>query len=479
MSREARIHYARLVAAYLLSRVLLYAIGLRFVSGYDWQHFHSLALLKTRLLESLFYTHTFTPVINLVAGVTLKLSETHAVFLQQCLFVACGAAFVCSLHYLLEGFGVPRRWAVFTSLFFSLTPAYLLFENLLHYEFLSAALLTVTCALFLRALEQPSFWRWFSCFLCGALLVYTRTTFHVAWLLCAVLFAVAFRPREYKRIASAACVPLLLAVALYAKNLVLFGFFGVSTFLPFNLAHVTIEQLSESERAEWVVQHKIHPASLVGMYAGPQAYAPWVALEQKRGVPVLDELERAPGLPNYNHWSFTQIYPLRLAADRYYIAQRPWAYLKTFKKSLLRLLAPTTQWNHSKNADPHGVNRRVLDRWENIYNAVVHTVPPRTGLYAFVIALMLYMTVSASVACLRRTVRVRAWQQASLFMSFSCFWVALLSCLVTNTELARYRLIIEALLWVLCAGAMVQIRARLRRPSEIEITRATQTSRAA
>jgi hypothetical protein len=283
--------------------------------------------------------------------------------------------------------------------------------------------------------------------------VYTRTTFHLVWLLCAVGFALLFRPGERRRILAAAGLPVFLAFALYAKNLLVFGFFGTTSFLPFNMAHATTQQLSERERAAWVQEHKLHPAAVVSIWAGPEAYGAWVNLNEKRGVPVLDELKRATG-PNYNHWAYLSVAKLRMAACMQYIAEHPGRYLGTVGKSLLKFFGPTSHWHpHDKDNGPHVQNRLAYGTWEEVYNTLMHGFPRPIGAYCLILPLIAFTCRGALVNVVSQRGRAGSWAQLTLFMAFTCVWVTLLGCLVTTTELPRYRLAIEALLWVLCFGA--------------------------
>ena len=65
--------YATVAGFYALSRLLLWALGVRFGATSDWQHFADLDLLQHRLWETLFYYHAFTPFMNLLVGGVLGL----------------------------------------------------------------------------------------------------------------------------------------------------------------------------------------------------------------------------------------------------------------------------------------------------------------------------------------------------------------------------------------------------------------------
>ena len=90
---------------------------------------------------------------------------------------------------------------------------------------------------------------------------------------------------------------MLLVAGLYAKNQVQFGFFGASSMVGFNLAYMTTRQMSEAERQTVGGRGARSPHRPRGPLQPTDAYAPWVDLNRKTGVPVLDRLYRTTGNP--------------------------------------------------------------------------------------------------------------------------------------------------------------------------------------
>ena len=73
--------------------------------------------------------------------------------IYQGVFLPAGLGFVNCLGYLFDVFGVRRRAIVAVVALFSLTPGFVYFENLFHYEFIAAALLAMAAVVFHRALS--------------------------------------------------------------------------------------------------------------------------------------------------------------------------------------------------------------------------------------------------------------------------------------------------------------------------------------
>jgi hypothetical protein len=442
--------YLVTLALYAVSRLLLHAWGVRFDASYDWQHLHDVKLLQHRLWESLLYTHAFTPFINGLAGVVLKTSVAHSVAIYHAIFLGAGAVLTCSVAYLAAAFRLPRMVALGTAILFACTPPVIYFEKFLHYEFLAATLVTASAVLLHRAMQRPTWVRFFSFLLLCSLLAYVRTTFHLVWVVAAVGFAVFFRPERFRVIVASAVVPLLLIGALYAKNLYLFGFFGTSSMLGFNLAFVTTRQLSEQELVRAIERGEVHPASWVSVYAPPQAYAEWVDLSTQTGIPVLDRPLRGNGQPNYNHHAYIAVSKLRMQSNMAYLRTHRLRYLRTVLSGLRNFFRPTTLWHPSVESTPHRANRAVLGGVERLYNQALHTFPIRPfGLYVFAILMLFVSAGRAAFRLLFRREIADDTDRLSLFMAFNCFYVSVLSCAVTTAELCRYRLIIEAFVWVL------------------------------
>jgi hypothetical protein len=454
---DGRRLYFAISGIYALTRVVLYTLGLRYHADYGWQHFHDVDLLRDRLWESLLYTHAFTPFINLLAGVVIKISEPHSVAIYQGIFLALGCTFVNSLGHVLAGLGLSRRAVLGVVTFFSLTPPFLFFENLLHYEFITAALLALSAALFMEALRRPSFWRWFWFFTVCAVITLVRTSFHLVWMFAMLGLAIAFQRERFRTILAAVLLPLALSSSLYVKNQILFGFFGTSSNFGSNMAYTTTRKLKKPELAKWIASGKISPASGVNVYAGPEAYAAWIPVEQKRGIPVLDRMTKANGQPNYNHWSYAEISKLRLKDARYYLKHRFGKYLLQVAKNYVTYFQPTSDWHPNKKDGPHAEHRKIIGGWEGLYNTVVHRFPIGPfGLYLVLIPLFFLAAFRAARTLWQARFTGHLREKLIVFMAANWIYVPLLSCMVTTAELSRYRLIVEGFMWLVCLSLLVR-----------------------
>jgi len=462
--------YGALLVAYVLSRAALLWTGLTFSYSYDWQHFYDLPLLKERLWESMLYSHAFPIGMNLLVAAAHAISDSHPGVIYQALFLAISAVLTLTTAFLARALGAARWAALALAFLFSLSPAFLYFETFLHYEFPSTALLGLSALLFHRALTVGTLRRWFACFMCCAALVFFRLSFHLVWLAAIVVIAVACDRRNFRQVLIASALPLLLIVSWYAKNQVLFGFFGPSSRTGFSIAFVTTQRLTVAERKEWVKAGHLHPVSLLSVYSGVDRYAKYVKLPPPRGIAVLDQPFRANGEVNYNHLGLIRVSKKLMRGNRYYLKHRRADYLRTVRKGVRDYFNPTTRWHpHDPEGSPHKEQRKLLEPWEDLYNRVFHQLfAPPYGLYLLLFPLMVFALGSAFLTLWRGRLEGHEADKLVVLLAMNVVYVPLLSCLVTIGELERYRFLVEAPMWLLAlrGGVLlaqgVRTRARVR-----------------
>ena len=152
-------------------------------------------LLRERLLESLWYYHAHPPLLNLFTGIGLKLFGDHADVYFALSFHALGLAMALAVYILtlrLTGCALrPRSSATACS---CSAHRFVLYENWLMYTFPSAALLTISALLLHQYLDDRRT-RWAVAFFTVlAILLLTRSIFHLAWMvLVVVLLAILLR----------------------------------------------------------------------------------------------------------------------------------------------------------------------------------------------------------------------------------------------------------------------------------------------
>src|SRR5205814_4716433 len=134
-----------------------------------------------------------------------------------------------------------------------------------------------------------------------AVVVLSRSIFHLVWLLVVAGTIMLLRRRQWKQVAAAAAVPIALCVGLYTKNLVQFGTFTGSSCLGLNLERVTTFRLAEAERRVLVRQGRLSRYALLNPYFLPLTTPDAFAGRTPTGVPLLDRPQKSTGNPNFDN----------------------------------------------------------------------------------------------------------------------------------------------------------------------------------
>jgi hypothetical protein len=456
--------HAVVALVFVASRLLLYIAGLRFNFSLDWMWLSDPADLQDRFLQTIYYFHAFPPGMDFLTGILLKVGGAHAAGVGQLTFWICGLILVQSLYYLSRASGLSARASLVLVVAFSLLPQSIYFEHLYLYEEPVAALLCLSVALFHAALRRQSSRLWFAFFLVCAVIGITRSTFHLVWFVTMIGVALWFgvRPPGPRKIVIAASAPAVLLLALYIKNLVVFGTFGAFTYGPSSYAHVTVSNLPAERRAEWVREHKLSPYATLSPYAGPRDYLRVFSGTVPSGLPPqLTQLERPTvHAPNFNHWVILEANRQRGGDVWYYLRTQPLDYASRALHGLRDLFTASTEWHPYTGTErsPHYEHRRVLGRYETIVNRLLHGVPVwPVGLYAFLPIVMIWIA--------RRAWRLARSTDVATLARGAMLWLCLLnvayvvgiSSAVTFLESSRYRFQVESLIWLMTAVCVADL----------------------
>jgi hypothetical protein len=207
---------------------------------------------------------------------------------------------ILALHAL--GCGLLRvRWlSLALALWFCISPDVLLFNEKLFYDGLVPWLLCMGFWGIWAGLDRRSVWRLVFGFAMLAAVVLLRSMFHPLWLLVATGLAVAVSGCRWRVVACAA-PGLAVVAAVLVKNLVLFGFLGLSSWATLNLVGVTVEKLPSAERAALVADGTLSPLAAVDAFGGIEKLLPLLPSIPATGQPSLDNPRKSNGHPNMNH----------------------------------------------------------------------------------------------------------------------------------------------------------------------------------
>lgn len=464
--------YLLVSLAYVVSRAALWAAGMPFVFSLDWMWLADAGDLRDRLAQTLWYFHAFPPGMPFATGVLLKLGGEGAATLAQATFLGLGLVLSNALVALGLAAGLGPRAAAGVAVAFLLSPPALYFDHLYLYEWPIVTLLVVSAVCFHRACLHATATRWLTVFAACAAIAVTRSTFHLIWFAALVGAALAVCGRDGRRAVVAGAMPgLLVVLAVYGKNAMLFGEFAASTFGPAGFHLVTVAHLSADERHRWMADGRLSPFADISPYAPPRDYARLFGSSDLPGwPPQVTRLDHPTvGAPNFNHWFILEAHRARRHDVTAYLRARPIEYLRTTWTGLRDLLGPTTEWHPrtGTQASPHTGHRAVLGSYVDVYNLALHRWPfPPVGAYVVLPLLLVGSAWRAWEAWRGGTPAERARASLLVFCLFQIVFVIGVSSMATFLESSRYRFQIEPFLWVLAALTAMAARRAVppRRP---------------
>jgi hypothetical protein len=302
-----------LVALLYTASTALYAhLGVRFEAQTLSlaMQFIDTRLLEQRLLESIWFYHANPPMLNLLAGVGLKLCGEHAPTFYNVLFHLMGVVTAFAVHALTKQLSASRVAAGLVTALLVFSPAFVLYENWFFYSFPAMTLLTCSALALYRFLETRSTPWCIGFFTLLAALLLTRSLFHVSWMvLIAVLLALVLREHR-RQVLIALAGPLMVVMLWYGKNYYYFGSFGASTWMGFGLSNISTLLVSPRELEPLVARGELSRWALVSRY-DPRALIFFADLVPPTGISVLDEKAKTNNTANWNYRDIPAI-------DRYY-----------------------------------------------------------------------------------------------------------------------------------------------------------------
>lgn len=367
-----RWYLAAVILIFCVSRIAFHWAGVRFdatpLSNY-WQYVDP-NLLRHDLLRSLYYLHSQPPLYNLFLGIVLKLSPggwTDAAFASA--YSLIGLLIGLCLYRLLARLGVGPLTSLLTTTLFLVMPASILYENYLFYTYPSALLLIASILAFARMVDAFSFIRGLAFFSVLAALIYTRSLFQVEWFAVLLIFSVWVLPGHRRGVLLAAALPLLIVLALYAKNAVLFGQPATSSWLGISLAKVSTMQLPQAEREHMVRNDELSRLALIKPFGGPDAYPRFTGNAPVTGEPVLDRRRKADGSINFNYIAYLAIAQQYKRDALTVIKTRPGVYLRTMANAWREFFRPSSDYPFLQ------ANRARIEPWTRVGNRYIAGQP--------------------------------------------------------------------------------------------------------
>jgi hypothetical protein len=421
-----------------------------------WQLLPWPALLND-LWGSLLDLHAQPPILNLLFGLALKAAVglgTKVETLVQPLYFAVGAVTIITIAQLSKKI-VSRpcvRCVVLLLVLFN--PYFYAVHHYLFYTAWELLFLSLTAFFSLRWFDRPTVSRFVMVLTPAVLLVNTRSLFHPIWF-AHVLFILlvscqsAVR-RGWRSLATVGVIGLLLVSAWPLKNLVRFGFFGLSSWSGLSLARglPTGESLLPSgypSRLAAFARSSSEPVDVTLADRMQRLVPPTF-----RDSPVLSELTKPDGSPNWNHYALIPLSrDLGIAAREQLLRDPSLLLLKALDFYLNGYAIYEARWPYQHGFAPEMTTGAL---WATAFEFIVfqrfRSYDPGRTMVSTGFAVLFPIILLGTVVALRRRRPWRNEERAVALMLFTILWVLALVLFVDGPEGNRVRFCTEPYLFL-------------------------------
>jgi hypothetical protein len=384
---------------------------------------------------------------------------------------------VGSVYWLTVLLSASRITAFAAAVVLAFSPSLVLYQNWFMYTLPSAAVLTLA-ALALHRYAATSSTQWCAAFFALlAMLLLTRSLFHIAWMVAITLLLTVLLRRRWRQILVCAVMPLALVALWYGKNLYYFGSFASSSMFGLGMSNITTLLLPRSQLVPLVEQGTLSEFALISRYR--QLDLLFAAQQPLIGIPVLDQVKKSTGEYNFNN--------LRLPLVSRHYATDALAVIRKFPASYVigLILANRIYFSPaSMNAYLSSDNRAAVEPVERWFNVILYGAGPaprfieqphfgfngeasmevNTG---WLLVPMWWLAIAYAYVRARRAVLAGSVEQSpdAIVLGFVVVTALYLYGVSTAAELSennRYRFNIEPLMIVVASVAVSAVAAKLR-----------------
>lgn len=291
--------------------------------------------------------HSQPPLFNLFLGVGLKLFGDPTPFFHVCFLVMSFATLYLLFRCMLE-IKIPRGLAYVAVILFGLNPSLFLFENYLFYTLWEAFFVTFGLFCLLRNRIAG-----FAALM--TLLLFTRASFHPAWMLGIAAGLALYFPRLRCR---ALAIPIVASGLWMVKNGLLVGSFAMSSAMGMGVMKNALLHMKTSEIA------RLDRIAVVPPFAPVDRYREWTGPERATGVRALDYPGTAT-CPNPNHIAYVDVSRKMRDVAFSAIRRHPEAYFATIGDAVAIFLSSSASY------DVPAIRIESLALLESVYVALV------------------------------------------------------------------------------------------------------------
>ncbi len=362
-----------IAGTFALVRLWAWVAGVEFnaesLGGY-WQVVDP-ELLQSRLWPTLLHLHSQPPLFNLLIGVALQAGTAAFPVVMAWTYGAICLGGLLALNALARVVLGSRGWALGIALWFCVSPDVLLFSETLSYDSLVPWLLCIGFYGVHTGVGQEGR-RGSALLMLGfsvlAAVVLLRSMFHPIWFV-ATIGLVAASTGVRIRVLRCAALPAAAIGAVLLKNLVMFGFLGLSSWATLNLVGVTVEKLPDEERRALLAEGILSPLSSVSSFGSVERLLPLLPPVAPTGEPILDAPRKSNGFPNMHHQALLVASRLRWPDVKAAFWADPWNYGAVLMTSVYYFNRPSNEFLDVRR------NLAPVEGWARLVNATVGLQP--------------------------------------------------------------------------------------------------------
>ena len=434
---------------FIISRIIVRLFGVHFsyIALYQYWQYLDVETLRNHLLLGMWYDHVQPPGFNLLLGIVLKLSGSHAPLAFNILFKGITLANVFLLLHILKQLISNRNLPLIISLIYLLSPATLILETELFYTTFISMLLLLSVFFLVRFQQKQNWLNGIGIFFPLAILCLTRSMYHVAWLLVIALVVLFYYRNKngFGKLAVSTFFSLAVVTGWYVKNYFVFGSFSTSTWIGMNISRNVFHdnEIRDSSRIEaYEAFSKI--SSYKKFISGNQEkkFAGLVARD------LLSEMKNDTFI-NERHIDYIEISKKYMEASKEYVKAHPVAYLKNVLQSGIIFFTPATRYMIAEE------KAGKIKYYDAVYS--FNLSPFAEGKQQRRIALaissipklLIYITVFFFIC--RQVIRNKKISLLNLMIIITIGFVFIISSLFEHYENMRFRYEIEPLFLILLA----------------------------
>lgn len=437
-----------------------------------WQYIDPY-LLQNDLLRSVFYLHSQPPLYNLFLGIILKLFPNPTQFIQvfNVIYLLFGVALAVSLYLILIKLKVSKILSFLLTSLFIINPSVVLYESWLFYAYPIILLLCLSVLFLLRLLSNDSFRDSFIFFCILAMIVLTRSIFHLLWFVLFVLILLGVKRHRWKRTITACAIPFLVILFIYVKNFLVFGTFTTgSAFVGQNLAALVRPIVSEDEISSLIKDDIISKTFVMPIFSKVSAYKPYIKTE-RTGIPTLDEEVKWTGEVNTQHLAYLHI-ARQCGKDALYIIRKhPKSYIAKLIKYYRRYFYPSSFfWTKFKYEGNYGNVEEAIRLYNRFLYGQFYFPKSKIGFF-FLLGIPVLVIYSMYLIIINLSSKHgNIVLGVTILFMFITIMLVNTACLLT-WEHERFRFMLEPYYLMLLGLLFTEVRSKISRVREALVGR--------